>query len=115
MDLYDEIQINGYNKAICNKIFIRGIYEELVFDKENIEELDSEITSLRNLKLLRLNHNSIQKIANIPPNLKELSLYYNLTISIHEKIHQENLLFLGLGYNLLTNDAIGFISPKNEI
>ena len=51
----------------------------------------------------------IQKLSNIPPKLKELSLYYNFTSSIGDKIYQENLLFLGLGYNSLTDEMIGFI------
>jgi len=105
--IYNEIQINGYSKGICNKPFISEIYEELYFDKENIIELDQETKILKNLKKLSLNNNQIEKIANVPQNLKQLTLYYNFTKTIDSKIYQENLIFLGLGYNCLTDEMIG--------
>jgi len=108
--LYNEIQINGYSRAICNKTYINEIYQELNFDNENINELDSEIKNLKNLKFLSLNRNSLKKISNIPPNLKELSIYYNFTNAFGEKIFQENLVFLGLGYNSLTDETIGSLN-----
>ena len=79
----------------------------MYFDKENIEELDSETKILKDLKTLSLNHNKIEKIANIPENLKQLSLYYNFTKTIDSKIFHQNMIFLGLGYNSLTDEILG--------
>lgn len=59
------------------------------------------------MKYLNLNNNNIEKLQNLPANLEEITLYYNLTSSIADKQYQENLLFLGLGYNLLQDEAIG--------
>lgn len=111
--LYEHIKINGYSRAICNKPFIASLYENVDFQKENITEIDSEAKKFEKMKFLNLNNNYIEKLENLPTNLKELTLYYNLTRSLAEKQYHENLLFLGLGYNILTDEAIGLL--KNLI
>ena len=56
---------------------------------------------------LRKFNKSINAKENIPENLKQLSLYYNFTKTIDSKIFHQNMIFLGLGYNSLTDEILG--------
>ncbi|KRX00625.1 hypothetical protein PPERSA_00852 [Pseudocohnilembus persalinus] len=104
--LYNQLLENGFADFICNKQNLKEIYEELVFNDENITEMDQELKKLVNLQILRLTKNFIKRVENIPQKLRELYLFQNQISIISPKIQSENLVYLGLGYNKLSDEAI---------
>ena len=97
----------GFDYNIINKKFLLEYYTEIKFNSYKIIKIDEELLKLINLEDLHLSDNKIEIIENIPNNLKELSLYYNQITRINSSKSFENLLFLGLGYNCITDSFTG--------
>ena len=97
----------GFDYDIINKNFLLEYYTEIKFNSYKITKIDEELLKLINLETLHLSHNKIEIVENIPNNLKELSLFSNQITGINVSKPYINLLFLGLGYNCITDNFTG--------
>ena len=97
----------GFDYDIISKNFLLEYYTEIKFNNYKITKIDEDLLKLINLETLHLSHNRIEIIENIPINLKELSLFSNQITGINVSKSYANLLFLGLGYNCITDNFTG--------
>lgn len=98
---------NGYADFICNRDHIREVFKTLNFISLQINSIDDELMNFPSLQVLNLNKNIIQTIENIPKCLKELHLFSNHVTQINPRMKiADSLLYLGLGYNQLKDDAL---------
>jgi Leucine-rich repeat (LRR) protein len=63
---------------ICAEEYLVNFFETLYFRKLGIESIDPLLAKFNNLNILNLSFNKIQKIENLPKNIKELYLTGNV-------------------------------------
>ncbi|KAL4481503.1 hypothetical protein ABPG74_007592 [Tetrahymena malaccensis] len=109
--LINEIMENGYADFICNRDHILEVFKNINFINLQINEMDEELLKFPNIEILNLNKNIIKTVENIPKSLKELHLFSNHITEISPRLKTaNNLLYLGLGYNQMKDNAIVSIS-----
>ena len=97
----------GYKEEIINKNNILKFYRELILEDLKIEKIDKETASFSNLEIISLSRNLIQVFENLPPSIQEVSAFYNQISYVQVSKPYENLVYLGLGFNRLTDNFFG--------
>ena len=97
----------GFTRDLVNKSYLVGFYQDLRLEDLKIDKIDKDVMSFTNLESLSLSRNNIQIVENLPPDLKEISLYYNNISFIRAVKPYENIVYLGLGYNRLGDNVFG--------
>ena len=101
-ELYVTLLRLGLLPDICNYVYLQNYFQTLFFVKQGLDNIDTTMLQFYNLKILDLSNNKITVLENVPPHLEELRLNSNLIDEIRGPV-QENLLHLGLSYNLISN------------
>jgi len=103
MELYKKFMELGFQDELVNKEYLQNFYKELRLEDLNIQKIDKETTLFKNLEVLTLSRNNIQVLENLPPNIKEVYVFYNEISFLRTPKAYESLVYLGLGYNKLTD------------
>jgi len=116
MELYKKFMELGFQEELVNKEYLLNFYKELRLEDLQIQKIDKETTLFNNLEVLTISKNNIQVLENLPPNMKEVYAFYNEISFLKTSKAYENLVYLGLGYNRLTDSVFGkFCLLKSNI
>jgi Leucine-rich repeat (LRR) protein len=75
--------------------------------------MDQSLYKFENLQVLNLSNNSICRVENMPPQLRELNLTNNMIDEIETlRIPHQSLIHLGLSYNRVRNVTLAVIAKN---
>ncbi len=115
MELYKKFMELGFQEELVNKEYLLNFYKELRLEDLQIQKIDKETTLFNNLEVLTISKNNIQVLENLPPNIKEVYAFYNEISFLKTPKAYENLVYLGLGYNRLTDSVFGKQDFKHNL
>ena len=107
------IMERGYDKnTTMNVNFIKEKYTELDLSALEITDIDAEITTFKNLKILHLSENKIPIISNLPANLEQLIIAHSAVERIDPKVSSNSLQYLNLSSNSINENVLGQVAKS---
>lgn len=107
LELSQIIKKLGLNKDICSEEYLYKFFETFYAQKNSIKTLDESLMRFENLQILNLTNNKIERLQNLPPNLRELNLTGNLVAEVEPlRTPLGSLIHLGLAYNAIRTPAL---------
>eukprot|EP00930_Biecheleria_cincta_P044255 TRINITY_DN30383_c0_g1_i1.p1 TRINITY_DN30383_c0_g1~~TRINITY_DN30383_c0_g1_i1.p1 ORF type:complete len:651 (-),score=168.23 TRINITY_DN30383_c0_g1_i1:58-2010(-) len=100
------------NPNLCSAAFLKPFFKDLRLPELSVvSPLGEDISKFTKLTYLDLSRNNLTNIDQLPPNIKFLKAYNNQVTRVTCKSTQ-SLVFLGLGYNPLGEDALPKITKR---
>ncbi len=97
------IMDQGYDKNTTMNIhYIKEQYSELDFTSMGIIEIDKDMLTFPNLKILELSQNNIHTLTNLPMNLEECIITNNGLSRLDNRLLIPSLQYLNVSGNLLS-------------
>lgn len=100
------------NPNLCSAAFLKPFFKDLRLPELSVvSPLGEDISKFTTLTYLDLSRNNLTDIDQLPPNIKFLKAYNNKVTRLTCKCTQ-SLVYLGLGYNPLGEDAVPQITKR---
>lgn len=104
-------KLGPLNKNLASESHLKPFFKHLCLPQLSVTVLDDDACKFTNLAFLDVSRNSLTAIDNLPPQLKFLKAYNNKIQSVTCR-KMPSLVFLGLGYNALSTEAVEQLSLR---